>query len=180
MEDEREAAKRMQKEVQWLSRAHDYCIRWLYVAVSLHQSYHLDWEIEGGRVQKGQRAGGAVAAAAEQSKQRSVNVNVHVTTGSAWEVVHVLFIDKEADEEGDQLPTLKVAWKARKSDQTNGGYSEEILRRLLSQVYKHWLISELVYKCNRTSCSLDQSTTFWSPRERRERLLCPSIIPLTP
>ena len=43
------------------------------------------------------------------------------------------FVD-QMEEEGDQLPTLKVTWKARKSDQTNGGYSEEILQRLLSQV----------------------------------------------
>jgi hypothetical protein len=47
-----------------------------------------------------------------------------------------LFIDKEPEEEeeGDELPTLKVTWKAKKSDQTNGGYSEEILQRFLSQV----------------------------------------------
>ncbi len=42
--------------------------------------------------------------------------------------------EEEEEEEGDELPTLKVTWKAKKSDQTNGGYSEEILQRLLSQV----------------------------------------------
>lgn len=56
----------------------------------------------------------------------------------------LLFIDREVDEEeeGDQLPTLKVTWKAKKSDQTNGGYSEETLQRLLSQVYDHWILTD--------------------------------------
>lgn len=40
----------------------------------------------------------------------------------------------DEDGESDELPTLKVTWKAKKSDETNGGYSEEVLQSILSQV----------------------------------------------
>lgn len=40
----------------------------------------------------------------------------------------------EFDEDPDTLPTLKVTWKARKSDESNGGYSMEGLHEIFSKV----------------------------------------------
>ena len=46
-----------------------------------------------------------------------------------------------ADEGEEILPTLKVSWKAKKSDPTNGGYSQEILEEILNKVNYYILIS---------------------------------------
>jgi len=38
--------------------------------------------------------------------------------------------------EGEEiLPTLKVSWKAKKSDPANGGYSQEILEEIFKKVF---------------------------------------------
>lgn len=53
--------------------------------------------------------------------------------------------EEEGENDSDQLPTLKVTWKAKKSDESNGGYSEEVLRNSLSQVsYKVMIRNILV------------------------------------
>ena len=54
-------------------------------------------------------------------------------------------VEEEEEEENDQLPTLKVTWKAKKTDETNGGYSEEVLHSVLSQVSSVWIILVDVY-----------------------------------
>ncbi len=38
------------------------------------------------------------------------------------------------DDSDDLLPTLKVTWRAQTKDTTNGGYSQESLTDLFSQV----------------------------------------------
>ena len=38
-----------------------------------------------------------------------------------------------ADEEEEEMPTLKVTWKAKKSDVSNGGYDEALLSTLFSR-----------------------------------------------
>ncbi len=36
--------------------------------------------------------------------------------------------------EDDTLPSLKITWKAKKRDPSNGGYTKEILEEILSKV----------------------------------------------
>ena len=45
------------------------------------------------------------------------------------------FQDKTATEDVDEdtVPTLKVAWKAKKSDESNGGYSQQLLEDIFSE-----------------------------------------------
>lgn len=52
--------------------------------------------------------------------------------------------EEEGENDSDQLPTLKVSWKAKKSDESNGGYSEEVLRSSLSQVSYDVLIENIL------------------------------------
>jgi len=42
--------------------------------------------------------------------------------------------DPADDSDEDSLPTLKVTWKAKKSDVNNGGYSQKLLEDIFSQV----------------------------------------------
>jgi hypothetical protein len=45
-------------------------------------------------------------------------------------------VAEEEGEEDDLIPSLKVTWKAKKGDPSNGGYSTEILENIFSEVRK--------------------------------------------
>lgn len=56
----------------------------------------------------------------------------------------------EEESDDDQLPTLKVTWRAKKGDESNGGYSEEVLQTLLSKVSslnQRMLCSVMMFIC---------------------------------
>lgn len=48
------------------------------------------------------------------------------------------------EEDDDVMPTLKVSWRAKKTDDSNGGYSQEILKEMFSKVcnnnWRNWYI----------------------------------------
>ena len=50
------------------------------------------------------------------------------------EALRQQLLKPECDDDPDTLPTLKVTWKAKKSDESNGGYSMEVLRDIFSKV----------------------------------------------
>ena len=48
-----------------------------------------------------------------------------------------------SDEDPEIAPSLKVEWKAKKADPTNGGYSKELLERLFSKV-GHFIVVMII------------------------------------
>lgn len=75
----------------------------------------------------------------------------------------------------DLLPTLKVTWRAKTSDRTNGGYSKESLTYLFSKVRQ---CIQLVYVTLSPSSSLGLYIMCWSPVRRVVKLWSPSNTPL--
>lgn len=39
------------------------------------------------------------------------------------------------DDDDDVMPTLRVSWKAKKTDESNGGYSQKILEEIFFKVF---------------------------------------------
>ena len=58
-----------------------------------------------------------------------------ICTERGWSKEFVFVaVPERTGEDPEIAPSLKVEWKAKKADPTNGGYSKELLERLFSKV----------------------------------------------